>query len=30
MAKDISCNALQVIDRMLEFFADDGHWRKGL
>jgi len=29
MAEDISCNALQVLDRMLEFFADDGHWLKG-
>ena len=29
MAENISCNALQVLDRMLEFFADDGHWLKG-
>ena len=29
MAEDISCKARQVLDRMLEFFADDGHWLKG-
>ena len=28
MAKDISCKALQVLDRMLEFFTNDDHWLK--
>jgi hypothetical protein len=29
MTQDTAGKTLQVLDRMLEFFAEDGHWLKG-